>query len=67
MEADIIGLKGTWESCNKFVNHDTGEVIRVHPYSNLHDEYNKYWPLECYIQLEIDDRFNTIKNVIPIE
>ena len=63
----ISCLKGYWISYNKFVDEETGELIRVIPYKNFANPYETLFPLHCYMQLLHGDKHLTIKDVIVID
>lgn len=54
-------LRGVWHKGNKFIK-ESGEEIKVYPYTPLLRQFYSKLPLECFILL--DDE--TIKEVVEV-
>ena len=52
-------MKGTWISCNKFEDV-FGHEHKVYPYKMRLEEYEPFFPIECYIQTRNDIITNVV-------
>lgn len=62
----IITKKGYWNKLNEFVDEETGEVIRVLPSKAQSNKYI-HFPIHCYMQYEVKDKWNSIINILEID
>jgi hypothetical protein len=53
-------VKGTWVSFNLFITEDN-ERIEVYPYKKFAEQYQRKWPLDCYLLLDNDEIINLVE------
>ena len=62
----IITKKGYSNKLNEFIDEETGEIIRVIPSKAQSNEYT-HFPIHCYMQYEVKDKWNSIINILEID
>ena len=62
----IITKKGYWSKLNEFIDEETGEIIRVLPSKAQSNKYI-HFPIHCYMQYEVKDKWNSIINILEID
>lgn len=62
----IITKKGYWNELNEFIDEETGEIIQVIPSKAQSNKYT-HFPIHCYMQYEVKDKWNSIINILEID
>ena len=62
----IITKKGYWSKLNEFIDEETGEIIQVIPSKAQSNKYT-HFPIHCYMQYEVKDKWNSIINILEID
>ena len=62
----IITKKGYWSKLNEFIDEETGEIIQVIPSKAQSNKYI-HFPIHCYMQYEVKDKWNSIINILEID
>ena len=62
----IITKKGYWNELNEFIDEETGEIIQVVPSKAQSNKYT-HFPIHCYMQYEVKDKWNSIINILEID
>ena len=62
----IITKKGYWNKLNEFIDEETGEIIQVIPSKAQSNKYT-HFPIHCYMQYEVKDKWNSIINILEID
>ena len=62
----IITKKGYWNKLNEFIDEETGEIIQVVPSKAQSNKYT-HFPIHCYMQYEVKDKWNSIINILEID
>ena len=57
---------GYWNKLNEFIDEETGEIIRVIPSKAQSNKYT-HFPIHCYMQYEVKDKWNSIINILEID
>ena len=66
MSWDIITRRAYWNTLNEFVDEETGEIIQVIPSKAQSNKYI-HFPIHCYMQYEVKDKWNSIINILEID